>query len=65
MKKYTIADLLVNTQYKNSLGQIGTIIRAEKREDVYFPDNTEAYAVEYHIPKYGNSWATVAVAVSD
>jgi len=65
MKKYTIAGLLVNTQYKNSLGQIGTIIRAEKREDVYFPDNTEAYAVEYHIPKYGNSWATVAVAVSD
>jgi hypothetical protein len=65
MKKYTIADLLVDTQYKNSLGQIGTIIRAEKREDVYFPDNTEAYAVEYHIPKYGNSWATVAVEVSD
>ena len=65
MKKYTIADLLVDTQYKNSLGQIGTIIRAEKREDVYFPDNTEAYAVEYHIPKYGNSWATVAVSVSD
>lgn len=65
MKRYTIADLLVNTQYKNSLGQIGTIIRAEKREDVYFPDNTEAYAVEYHIPKYGNSWATVAVEVSD
>jgi hypothetical protein len=65
MKKYTIADLLVDTQYKNSLGQIGTIIRAEKREDVYFPDNTEAYAVEYHIPKYGTSWATVAVAVSD
>jgi len=65
MKRYTIADLLVDTQYKNSLGQIGTIIRAEKREDVYFPDNTEAYAVEYHIPKYGNSWATVAVEVSD
>jgi len=65
MKKYTIADLLVDTQYKNSLGQIGTIVRAEKREDVYFPDNTEAYAVEYHIPKYGTSWATVAVAVSD
>jgi hypothetical protein len=65
MKKYTIADLLVDTQYKNSLGQIGTIVRAEKREDVYFPDNTEAYAVEYHIPKYGNSWATVAVEVSD
>jgi hypothetical protein len=65
MKKYTIADLLVDTQYKNSLGQIGTITRAEKREDVYFPDNTEAYAVEYHIPKYGNSWATVAVEVSD
>ena len=65
MKKYTIADLLVDTQYRNSLGQIGTIIRAEKREDVYFPDNTEAYAVAYHIPKYGTSWATVAVAVSD
>jgi len=65
MKKYTIADLLVDTQYKNSLGQIGTIIRAEKREDVYFPDNTEAYSVEYHIPKYGTSWATVAVEVSD
>ena len=65
MKRYTIADLLVDTQYRNSLGQIGTIIRAEKREDVYFPDNTEAYAVEYHIPKYGNSWATVAVEVSD
>lgn len=65
MKKYTIADLLVDTQYKNSLGQIGTIIRAEKRNDVYFPDNTEAYAVEYHIPKYGTSWATVAVEVSD
>ena len=65
MKKYTIADLLIDTQYKNSLGQIGTIVRAEKREDVYFPDNTEAYAVEYHIPKYGNSWATVAVEVSD
>jgi len=65
MKKYTIADLLVDTQYKNSLGQIGTIVRAEKREDVYFPDNTEAYAVEYHIPKYGTAWATVAVEVSD
>ena len=65
MKKYTIADLLVDTQYKNSLGQIGTIIRAEKRNDVYFPNNTEAYAVEYHIPKYGTSWATVAVEVSD
>jgi len=34
MKKYTIADLLVDTQYKNSLGQIGTIIRAEKRESL-------------------------------
>ena len=65
MKKYTIADLLVDTQYRNSLGQIGTIVRAEKREDIYFPDNSEAYAVEYHIPKYGTSWATVAVAVSD
>ena len=65
MKKYTIADLLVDTQYRNSLGQIGTIVRAEKREDIYFPDNSEAYAVEYHIPKYGNAWATVAVAVSD
>ncbi len=28
MKKYTIADLLVDTQYRNSLGQIGTIVRA-------------------------------------
>lgn len=65
MKKYTIANLLVDTQYRNSLGQIGTIIRAEKREDIYFPDNTEAYAVEYHIPKYGTAWATVAVEVSD
>jgi hypothetical protein len=65
MKRYTIEDLLIDTQYRNSIGQIGTITNAIKREDVYIPGNTEAYAIQYYVPQFGSQWATVAVKLEN
>jgi len=41
--------------------QYGEINFAEKRDDIYFADGYEAYAIRFN----GHRWATVAVKVAD
>ena len=65
MKTYSIPDLLVGqTYYPRSFArkhQYGEIVFAEKRDDIYFADGYEAYAIRFN----GSKWATIAVRVSD
>ncbi len=65
MKSYSIPDLLVGqTYYPRSLArkyQYGEINYAEKRDDIYFAEGYEAYAIRFN----GHKWATVAVKVAD
>ena len=70
MKTYSIPDLLVGqTYYPRSLArkyQYGEINYAEKRDDIYFADGYEAYAIRF-TPNtgYSSKWATVAVKVAE
>ena len=70
MKTYSIPDLLVGqTYYPRSFArkhQYGEIVFAEKRDDIYFADGYEAYAIRFS-PNSTHSyrWATVAVKVSE
>lgn len=65
MKTYSIPDLLIgHTYYPRSMArkyQYGEINFAEKRDDIYFADGYEAYAIRFN----GHKWATVAVKVED
>ena len=65
MKSYSIVDLLVDQYYApTSLRRRfngGIINYAEKRDDIYFAEGYEAYAIRFN----GHKWATVAVRVAD
>jgi hypothetical protein len=61
-KLITIPTLLVGTQYKSRSRFIeGTITHAEKREEIWYGENIEAYLITVR-PKHGSDFmATVAV----
>ncbi len=50
-KLYTIEDLLIGKTYRSrSRFFEGEIISAEKREGIWYGDNTEAYLVQVRVP---------------
>lgn len=65
-KLYTIESLLVGKSYKSRSRFIeGTIVHAEKREAIWYGDNTEAYLIQVR-PNRGNDfYATIAVKVGE
>ncbi len=66
-KLYTIEDLLIGKTYRSrSRFFEGEIISAEKRDSIWYGDNTEAYLVQVRVPhSLHDKYATIAVKVSD
>jgi hypothetical protein len=66
-KLYSIENLLVGTHYRSrSRNFEGTITHAEKREGIWYGENTEAYVVQIRTPSYlSDRYATVAVKVGE
>jgi hypothetical protein len=65
-KLYTIENLLVGKSYKSrSRNFEGTITHAEKREGIWYGDNTEAYLIEVDVRGLRNKYATIAVKVGE
>jgi len=66
-KLYTIENLLVGKNYRsNSRFFEGEIISAEKREGIWYGDNTEAYliGIDYR-GSLKTQYATIAVKVGE
>jgi len=65
-KLYTIENLLVGKSYKSrSRNFEGTITHAEKREGIWYGENTEAYLIEVDVRGLRNKYATIAVKVGE
>lgn len=66
-KLYTIEDLLIGKTYRSrSRFFEGEIISAEKRDGVWYGENTEAYLIGVNAKgSIQNKYATIAVKVSD
>ena len=66
-KLYTIENLLVGQNYKSRNRHFeGVITHAEKREGIWYGENTEAYVIQVR-PTRGLSdqYATIAVKVGE
>jgi hypothetical protein len=61
---YTIENLLIGKTYK-SYTLRGEIISAEKRDGIWYGDNTEAYLVEIYTGTFRNKFRTIAVKVGE
>lgn len=66
-KLYTIENLLVGKTYRsNSRHFEGEIINAEKRSEIWYGDNTEAYLITINAKgSIRNKYATIAVKVGE
>jgi hypothetical protein len=66
-KLYTIENLLVGKTYRSTNRHFeGTITHAEKREGIWYGENTEAYVVQIDTPSYlSDRYATVAVKIGE
>jgi hypothetical protein len=66
-KLYTIEDLLIGKTYRSrSRFFEGEIISAEKRDSIWYGDNTEAYLVQVRVPhSLHDKFATIAVKVGE
>jgi len=66
-KLYTIENLLVGKTYRSRTRHFeGEIVSAEKRDGIWYGENTEAYLIEIFYPhSLRNKYATVAVKVGD
>jgi hypothetical protein len=66
-KLYTIENLLVGKTYRSRNRHFeGVITHAEKREGIWYGENTEAYVVQIDVPKYlSDRYATVAVKIGE
>jgi len=65
-KLYTIENLLVGKTYKSrSRNFEGEIVSAEKREGIWYGENTEAYLIEINTRSLRNKFATIAVKVGE
>jgi hypothetical protein len=61
---YTIENLLIGKTY-NSKTLRGEIISAEKRDGIWYGENTEAYLVEINSGTFRNKFRTIAVKVGE
>ena len=66
-KLYSIENLLVGKTYRSTSRHFeGTITHAEKREGIWYGENTEAYVVQIKTPAYlSDRYATVAVKIGE
>jgi hypothetical protein len=65
-KLYTIENLLVGKTYKSKSRHFeGEIVSAEKREGIWYGENTEAYLIEVNTRTLRNKFATIAVKVGE
>lgn len=66
-KLYTIENLLVGKHYRSRNRFFsGQIVHAEKRDGVWYGDNTEAYLVTIRTPNsLSDRYATIAVKVGE
>ena len=66
-KLYTIESLLVGQNYRSRSRHFeGVITHAEKRDSIWYGENTEAYLVTVRTPSsIHDKYATIAVKVGD
>lgn len=66
-KLYTIENLLVGKSYKSRTRHFeGEIVSAEKRDGIWYGDNTEAYLITVRTPNsLSDRYATIAVKVGE
>ena len=65
-KLYTIESLLIGKHYRSRNRFFsGEIISAEKREGIWYGENTEAYLIEVNAKGLRNKFATIAVKVGE
>jgi hypothetical protein len=65
-KLYTIESLLVGKNYRSRSRHFeGEIVSAEKREGIWYGENTEAYLIEVNTKGLRNKFATIAVKVGE
>jgi hypothetical protein len=66
-KLYTIENLLVGKSYKSRTRHFeGEIVSAEKRDGIWYGDNTEAYLITVRPPhSVSDRYATIAVKVGE
>lgn len=66
-KIYTIESLLVGKSYKSRTRNFeGEIISAEKRDGIWYGENTEAYLITVRPPhSVSDRYATIAVKVGE
>jgi hypothetical protein len=65
-KLYTIESLLVGKNYRSRSRHFeGEIVSAQKREGIWYGENTEAYLIEVNAKGLRNKFATIAVKVGE
>jgi hypothetical protein len=66
-KLYTIESLLVGKNYRSRNRHFeGEIVSAEKREGIWYGENTEAYVIQVRTPAYlSDRYATIAVKTGE
>ena len=65
-KLYTIENLLVGKNYRSTSRHFeGKIVSAEKRDGIWYGENTEAYLIEINTGMIRNKFATIAVKVGE
>jgi hypothetical protein len=66
-KLYTIEDLLIGKTYRSRTRHFeGEIISAEKRDGIWYGENTEAYLIGINYKgSIRNKYATIAVKVGE
>jgi hypothetical protein len=66
-KLYSIENLLVGKTYRSTNRHFeGVITHAEKREGIWYGENTEAYVIQIDTPSYlSDRYATVAVKIGE
>ena len=66
-KLYTIENLLVGQNYRSrSRNFEGVITHAEKRDSIWYGENTEAYLITIRTPaSINDKYATIAVKVGE
>ena len=65
-KLYTIESLLVGKNYRSRSRHFeGEIVSAEKREGIWYGENTEAYLIDVNPKGLRNKFATIAVKVGE
>jgi hypothetical protein len=66
-KLYTIENLLIGKTYRSKNRNFeGEIVHAEKRPEVFYGIETEAYLIQVKTPSYSSDrYATIAVKVGE